>query len=261
MTNYTITHNTQYNSHEVVFDNKPSTAVLNALKALKMRWNPKKACWYGFATEQQLIDAIIGNGAGESITGEPVEGATAYTDGYLGGGAVYGAKSNQALYGSDLSAAIRADLKRAGIKNVTVSCKTYAGGQHLTATVTLTADDIIDQKTYIDQYRVSNSRWISTGTEDIHVETYYSRTADEQEEIRRAAAAYQYDQQTNRVQDLNIYHLDNCKQFSESGLNKIMAVNRIIKAYRYDESNAMVDYFDTNFYYSICTKPAKSAKK
>lgn len=33
-------------------------------------------------------------------------------------------------------------------------------------------------------------------------------------------------------------------------------VNEIICAYRYDESNGMVDYFDTNFYYDIYTKPA-----
>ena len=35
----------------------------------------------------------------------------------------------------------------------------------------------------------------------------------------------------------------------------IKKVNSIISAYRYDESNSMVDYFDTNFYYDIHTKP------
>lgn len=35
----------------------------------------------------------------------------------------------------------------------------------------------------------------------------------------------------------------------------IKKANAIISAYRYDESNPMVDYFDTNFYYYICTKP------
>jgi hypothetical protein len=32
----------------------------------------------------------------------------------------------------------------------------------------------------------------------------------------------------------------------------------IIGAYHYDASNSMVDYFETNFYYELHTKPGKS---
>ena len=37
----------------------------------------------------------------------------------------------------------------------------------------------------------------------------------------------------------------------DAGLEKIIKINDIITAYRYDASNSMVDYFDTNFYYDI----------
>lgn len=58
---YTITNNTQYNSLEVTFDSKPSASVLSSLKALKMRWNSKRACWYGFASREQIEAAIAGH--------------------------------------------------------------------------------------------------------------------------------------------------------------------------------------------------------
>ena len=57
---YTITNNEQYNSIEVFFDSKPASEVLTSLKAMKMRWNAKKACWYGFASREQIESAIEG---------------------------------------------------------------------------------------------------------------------------------------------------------------------------------------------------------
>ena len=57
---YTITNNEQYNSLEIMFDAKPDASILNALKALKMRWNSKKSCWYGFASREQIESAIGG---------------------------------------------------------------------------------------------------------------------------------------------------------------------------------------------------------
>lgn len=58
--NYTINTNTQYNSLEIKFDEKPSSSILNALKSFKFRWNPKKSIWYGFADEKEIREAIEG---------------------------------------------------------------------------------------------------------------------------------------------------------------------------------------------------------
>lgn len=148
---YNITYNSQFNSHEIYFDGKPSNAVRTALKELKFRWHGVKRCWYGFGQSEESLAAVI---TGTTTDEEP---ATVVADGYLGGGAVYGSKSNRYLHGADLSAAIRADLKKAGIKNTTVKCKTYAGGQNITATVKIPDSDYIPFDQFLDRYRVSCS--------------------------------------------------------------------------------------------------------
>lgn len=255
---YNITYNAQYDSREVTFESKPATAVLDALKALKMRWNPKKACWYGFAKEHEIVNAILENGEGETITGEKTEGATVYTDGYLGGGAVYGSKSNLHLYGADLSKAIREDIKRAGIKGVSVRCKSYSGGQSIGVTVTLRPDEYISFSEFLKNYRIKGNSWIYTAESPsgIHSDRYFEMSAEEQQETRAAAAAYDYERMTTRENLVNEFHINEENHFTPETLAKIKTIQAIICAYRYDESNGMVDYFDTNFYYDIYTKPS-----
>lgn len=262
MTNYVIRENHQYNSREVYFDGKPSRATLDALKALKMRWNHAKACWYGYAQECDLINAIIANDRdGEDITGEKTEGATVYTDGYLGGGAVYGSKSDKHLYGADLSKAIREDIKAAGIKGASVRCKSYSGGQSITVTLSLPQSAYVSKEQFAVDYRIpSSASWIYYEDEDgksqtIHIDKYFASDADEREKIRIAAAKYAYKCEAESENDLNVYYLDKYAVYTSETMEIIKKVVSIISAYRYDESNSMVDYFDTNFYYDIHTKP------
>ncbi len=68
---YTISENAHFNSREIIFDAKPSTETREALKALKMRWNPSRSVWYGFASAEAITAAL--NGA-------PVAGATAKSE-------------------------------------------------------------------------------------------------------------------------------------------------------------------------------------
>lgn len=264
MTNYEIRENPQFNSREVYFDGKPSRATLDAMKALKMRWNHVKSCWYGYAQEHELVSAIIANDrGGEDITGEKTEGATVYTVGYLGGGAVYGSKSDKHLYGADLSKAIREDIKAAGIKGASVRCKSYSGGQSITVTLSLPASAYVSKEQFAADYRIPTSAsWIYYEDEDgkiqtIHVSDYYSSeiSAEEQEKIRLSAAACEYHREAESENDVNYYHIDKYTVYTPETMETIKKVKSIIAAYRYDESNAMVDYFETNFYYTICTKP------
>jgi hypothetical protein len=218
-TTYNITYNAQYDSREVTFESKPSTAVLDALKALKMRWNPKKACWYGFAKEREIINAILENGEGETVLGEKIEGATVYTDGYLGGGAVYGSKSNLHLYGADLSKAIREDIKRAGIKGVTVRCKRYSGGQSIGATVALQPDEFVSLAEYIEKFEpgtCGDYGYIRTesGVHRVTDREFYEASAEEQQKIRRAVAEYEYEQLATKECSLSIYYLDDCNHLT-----------------------------------------------
>lgn len=91
---YTITKNAEFGSLEVRFDEKPADTVRLALKRLKMRWHGVNRCWYGYASESAIVAAILENAPEE-------QPATVCTDGYMGGGALYGSKSNKSLYGAD----------------------------------------------------------------------------------------------------------------------------------------------------------------
>lgn len=247
---YEITYNHQYGSHEIYFDGKPSEAVRDALKALKFRWHSVKRCWYGFHQSEESLAAAI---TGTTTEEEP---ATVVGDGYMGGGAVYGSKSHKYLYGADLSAAVRQDLKHADIKGVTVKIKTYSGGQTLTATVKLDPADYIPFEKFVDNYRINGSQaWIYFGSgsdEYMHSDKYWSSSAEEQERIRCAAAAYDWQRYTTREVNQTIRSID---FLTDSTMATLRKIDGIISAYRYDCSNGMVDYFDTNFYYDIVLKP------
>lgn len=256
--NYEIRNNTQFNSKEIYFDGKPSEAVRSALKELHFRWHGIKKCWYGYADENALIAAILGTN-GEA---EQEESATVTTDGYLGGGAVYGSKSRRGLYGKDLKKAIAEDIKRAGIKGVTLSMR----HGNITATINTTPEDFISLEEYIKVYDIQGGQyWIEYTDENghrqcIHCEKFYALDSwEEREKIRVSAATLDYTKGTTETACLNEYYLERNKHFSPSGMEKVNKINSIISAYRYDESNAMVDYFHTNFYYSLITQPKKSA--
>lgn len=246
---YEINYNSKYNSYEVRFDEKPSEEVRNALKAMKFRWHSVNKCWYGYnQTEESIAHAITG----ASTEAEP---ASVVGDGYLGGGSYYGSKSHKYLHGSDLSAAIRADIKAAGIKGVTVKCSTYTGGQNLTATIKVSPADYISHDDFIANYQIKYSQyWIYYGdnSESIHVDKYFSLDSDERERIRVAAAEREWKNNTTREQDVRLSWVD---FLTAEAMKKLQAIDSIIAAYRYDNSNSMVDYFDTNFYYDIRLKP------
>ena len=55
---YTITDNTEYNSIEITFNEKPSEAIREVLKAKKFRWNGKKKVWYGKTSHEAIMEAL-----------------------------------------------------------------------------------------------------------------------------------------------------------------------------------------------------------
>ena len=261
MTTYEIRENRDWGSREVYFSGKPSEATRSALKGLKMRWHSIKKCWYGYASERDLINAI--QSAEQQDGGE---GATVYTDGYLGGGAWYGHKSNKNLYGAELAAAIRADIKAAGIKGVTIS----SPRGNIYATVTIETSDLVQGYRIADNDlldRLYNNgafdgeRWIYAA--DIGEQEGYGVTVatNDPEYIALAEKVSRYEvQQYSGVREINHYYLDekHYPEITAAFLRKLQKIRDIIGAYRYDESNSMVDYFNTNFYYTIKTKPGKS---
>ena len=60
MTNYTIKHNTEFNSIEIYFNDFPEKNIRETLKSLKFRWHGVKKCWYGYLSEEETIKALNG---------------------------------------------------------------------------------------------------------------------------------------------------------------------------------------------------------
>lgn len=255
MTTYEIKTNTQYNSNEVYFEGKPSAEVIANLKTLKMRWNPKKICWYGFAGQNDIIKAITG--ATQEAQPKEYETGTVYSEGYFGATRTDGVNSHKYLYGSKLSKAIREHINHAGIKGVTVSVETYAGGQSITAKIKCTPADLIPFDEYVKTFEINPGwNWYTDengNTIDVHSDTYFNLpTLEAQNELKNKIALFEYNRALNG-QEVNQYHISKYTEYTTEFANKLKAVNEIIKSYNYDDSNSMVDYFDTNFYYTLKT--------
>ena len=247
MASYRIEKNAQYNSNEIYFDSKPAAEVLTALRGLKMRWNPKKGCWYGFAAQNDILAAI---GEHDNELGGTI------SDGYLGATRWDGNKSGKYLHGAELSKAIREELKAQGIKGVSVSCKTFSGGQKVTIKVKATAADFIGRDEYINDYAAGkyglSAAWFYTEDgKSVHRDNLFSLADEEQRRIIRSHAAHEYDSAVSGSYDINHYRIDDNKIYTEAFRVKLHRISGVLDAYHYDDSNSMVDYFDTNFYRNI----------
>lgn len=249
MTTYTIERNPQFNSIEVYFSGKPAEAVRDALKALRMRWHRVKSCWYGFADEETVKAAIC---AAEGDT----QPAGIISEGYMGATKWTGSKSRRNLTGAELTEAIRKDLKAAGIKGVTVRRRGYAGGQSITVTLRTTEADYITEEEFMAAYRVNPSEfWIyldERGT-SVHRDQYFNMSGEEQEAVRIAAGRREYRRQTDAKTSEGRHHR-HLTAATEALKDTITRIENIVLSYRYDDSNSMVDYYDTNFYYDINVK-------
>ena len=249
--NYTITNNNQFNSKEIYFDSKPGEAIREALKTLKFRWNRKKSCWYGFATEEEIKNAIENDPISEL-------GGVA-SDGYMGAIRWDGNKSQKFLYGAELTAALRADAKRIGLKGVTFRIHTYAGGQSVTATVKASESDFVPFEEVKKEYLQAalNCYWLTMpdGTEK-HRDSFESWNSPEFIAAQETTAEKLYNNDCKDGTRVNHYYIEKYNAFTAEFSAKINLVLRLLNTYNYDDSNGQVDYFDTNFYYDIEIKRA-----
>lgn len=79
---YEIRPNAQFDSLEIYFTEKPGEAIREALKALKFRWNGKKACWYGYGEAEEVKKACEGEKAKRTATKAAKPDARAF-DAYM----------------------------------------------------------------------------------------------------------------------------------------------------------------------------------
>lgn len=243
MTNYNIKNNSQYNSTEIFFNGKPEEATRNILKANGFKWNPKKSCWYGFVDPEQIAAALEGTAA-------PVKEAKKAAEVIN----LDNIQSLPCLYGSELTAAIREDLKRRGVKGVTVRGRRGSG---ITVTIKATADDIASVEEMKTRYSYSRftcdaDRGFYNGSRWIY--NFY----DLSEEERQTEYNNNIMHQLKSANSFSVYHHERneCPELTTAFYNKCLAVYKIANQWNYDNSDIMTDYFDRGYYLDIDIKKA-----
>lgn len=113
---------------------------------------------------------------------------------------------------------------------------------------------------YIKIHKIpSSANWIyyddGDKTDTIYYSDYFKLSKEEQEAIRISNAILTYKNEAEQECTLNQYQIDKYKTLKSETVEMIKKINTLVLAYRYDESNTMVDYFDANFYYDIVIKP------
>ena len=119
--------------------------------------------------------------------------------------------------------------------------------------VKATAADFIGRDEYINNYSCNDiGYWLYTEDgEQIHRDKWFALDADEQQRTLRSHAAREYDYYISGSHDINHYRIDDNKIYTEAFRAKLHRINAVLDAFHHDDSNSMVDYFDTNFYRDI----------
>lgn len=176
-----------------------------------------------------------------------------------------GSKSNINLYGADLAKAIREDLKQAHIKGVTIRSKNSGYTDCFIVTVTIEKSDLRNDY-QVSERKIWNDlhNWgVWNGNKRVYANELYKDDGkvDMQkfEELRNEVTRRRLSEYSDKVQ-ISHFCIEDYLEFTDTFREKLKTICGIISAYRYDNSNSMIDYFDTNFYYHIYTKAGKSWK-
>lgn len=197
------------------------------------------------------------------------EYTTTASAGYMGAVKTEGSKSGVFLYGGELSKAIKKalqdvltpELKRS---DISARVQTYTGGQNVTITLKLsrrqyapTLEEFNDEVK--NRVKIGKYNWIwaeeNGAPVQIFCEKYYALSKEDQEKAEELTAEKQkeYEYNADSVQ-INHYYINKEIMLNEKGKELVKVANTVILAFNKDDSNSMVDYFDTNFYYSINIK-------
>jgi len=226
-------------------------------KAHGCKWSKKRRAWYQTGDrEERETDPIA-----EVFT-------TTASEGYMGAVKLTGSKSHLSLYGSDLSKAVRDDLRNYIVhpsirrSDINVSSDVYSMGQSICITVKLdravwaVSRDEFMRAALADPWAfIHIANWIYYRDENGDEQCIWGEKAEFTPEFIENVLTLMYDKFERRDRlDINQYHIDREIMLTDDCIQMLKDVNKIVCSYRYDDSNSMVDYFDTNFYYDIRIK-------
>lgn len=191
------------------------------------------------------------------------EYTTEASDGYLGAIKTTGSKSQVYLGDAELSKQIRQALQgvlapELSKSDVRVRKESYSMGRSIHITLRLDKGKYAPTREEFKQIVIENIKrqrynWIQNGDgKDVFHEAYWGMTDEEKRKAEQATAEQQaiwnYDRDTT---DINHYHIDKEDMLTDDGKKIVEVANQVVRAFNYDDSNAQVDYFDTNFYYNL----------
>ena len=256
MAAYTITSNEAFNSLEISFNEKPGEAIREALKALKFRWHGVKKIWYGYADRETVEKAL----QGEQITAEPTKAQK--TDRQpqkinldnLG-------ENKPSLYGAELAAAIREDLKKRGVKGCTVRTRRVTHETGITVTISAQPEDLasveeIALRESFARFACHADRGFYNGSAWVY--NFDSLTEEEKHEQYIKYITYN----AQKAPQINNYHLEREEYptITTAFFNKVRAAFLIANQWNYDNSDSMTDYFDIGYFLDIEIKLPKDYK-
>lgn len=245
--NYTVEKNTQYGSLEIYFGGKPEENTRTALKENKLRWNPKKGCWYGFITAEKVAEIL-----GESEKAVVIPEAK-----FVDGGGLYdsweGGKNRSWHSDKELKAFLLDDFKKAGIK-ATVRFNRAGYLTAITCTITVKTSEL---QTY-EEWKAGKcwidcrgcGAWLNYTDEfgklqTIHADKFETLPDQERTELNENILRTRYESLFN-----NVYP----EILRESASKRYNLMQEIVSTYNRDCSNGMVDYFDRDIYDSYDIK-------
>lgn len=243
MTNYEIKNNEQYGSKEIYFNEKPEEKIIKAMKEKKMRWNPKKSCWYGFI-EDADIQEIFGESALVIPEAKFVDGYGLY-DGWEGG------KNRQWRSDKELKQFLLDDFKKAGIK---ASVRFNRAGYltSITVTIKISEEDI---KTYEEWAQLPFD--VSIGwncytdengkIDNIFGEKFYCLPDEERKVMYENIKNTAYNLRVEHLKDTS-YSFSDIDVLREEASRKYNLVKEIVTSYNRDCTNSQIDYFDRDIY-------------
>ena len=249
-----LTLNKELNGIEISFESKPSTATLDALKAAGYRWHRAKKVWYAKQTAERLALAQEITG-GQVTQPAPIKAAKAEIINLDN----LGATKPASLHGAELAKAIREDLKKRGVKGVTVRARKVTHDTGITVTVKAEPSDILSIEEMKERYplnifkceveewgRYTGERWLYSleGMTDEEIETEYNKHITYYTKREPATT--------------KIHHYNNKRDdyftVTTAFYNKLVAVEKIANQWNWDNSDIMTDYFDIGYFLDIDVK-------
>ena len=240
--------NQELNGIELSFESKPERATLDAIKAHGFKWNGRKMVWYAKQTADRLTFAESLGEIENIPQPDRINLDNLSTEN----------KAALRLYGADLAAAIREDLKKRGAKGVTIRARKSTHDDAITVTIKATPEDFASVEEFENRYSFGefscdiSTHGRYTGERWIYNNEFEQMTEEEQRNEYRNYIIYNL----KKGGEFSNYHQErnNYPDYTTAFYDKVLAVFKIANQFNYDHSDSMTDYFDVGYYLDVVVK-------